>query len=68
MAQNLSQEAQNVARPIGFADIVEKVKPAVISVRVKMRTRRADSASSDDENAVPQGLADGALLQALRHA
>ena len=34
----LSQEAQNVARPAGFADIVEKVKPAVISVRVKMRT------------------------------
>ena len=31
----------SVARPIGFADIVEKVKPAVISVRVKMRTRRA---------------------------
>ena len=28
--------AQNVQRPVGFADIVEKVKPAVISVRVKM--------------------------------
>ena len=27
----------SVARPTGFADIVEKVKPAVISVRVKMR-------------------------------
>ena len=37
-AQNLSQEAQQLARPVGFADIVEKVKPAVISVRVKMRT------------------------------
>jgi serine protease Do len=37
-AQNLSQEAQSVARPVGFADIVEKVKPAVVSVRVKMRT------------------------------
>jgi len=36
-AQNLSQEAQHLARPSGFADIVEKVKPAVISVRVKMR-------------------------------
>jgi serine protease Do len=34
-AQNLSQQAQQVARPVGFADIVEKVKPAVISVRVK---------------------------------
>jgi serine protease Do len=28
--------AQNVQRPVGFADIVEKVKPAVMSVRVKM--------------------------------
>jgi len=28
--------AQGVSRPVGFADIVEKVKPAVISVRVKM--------------------------------
>jgi len=28
--------AQTVQRPVGFADIVEKVKPAVISVRVKM--------------------------------
>src|SRR6187455_3207381 len=52
-AQNLSQEAQNVARPAGFADIVEKVKPAVISVRVKMR---ADpQLSSDDENPFPKG-------------
>ena len=28
--------AQNMQRPVGFADIVEKVKPSVISVRVKM--------------------------------
>jgi serine protease Do len=28
--------AQNIQRPVGFADIVEKVKPAVISVRVKL--------------------------------
>jgi serine protease Do len=28
--------AQNAQRPVGFADIVEKVKPAVMSVRVKM--------------------------------
>jgi serine protease Do len=30
--------AQGVQRPAGFADIVEKVKPAVISVRVKVDT------------------------------
>src|SRR6185295_18418573 len=29
-------QAQNSQRPVGFADIVEGVKPAVISVRVKM--------------------------------
>ncbi len=35
LAQNLSHEARTVATPVGFADIVEKVRPAVISVRVK---------------------------------
>jgi serine protease Do len=35
LAQNLSQEAKTIPTPTGFADIVEKVKPAVISVRVK---------------------------------
>ncbi len=30
--------AQGAQRPVGFADIVEKVKPAVISVRVKVDT------------------------------
>src|SRR3979490_398499 len=28
--------AESVQRPTGFGDVVEKVKPAVISVRVKM--------------------------------
>ena len=53
-AQNLSQQAQNVARPTGFADIVEKVKPAVISVRVKMRTESQQSLT-DDELPFPKG-------------
>jgi serine protease Do len=35
-AQSVTQQAQTVARPVGFADVVEKVKPAVISVRVKV--------------------------------
>jgi serine protease Do len=30
--------AQSAQRPVGFADIVEQVKPAVISVRVKMNS------------------------------
>jgi serine protease Do len=31
-----ARAAEGSTRPVGFADIVEKVKPAVISVRVKM--------------------------------
>jgi serine protease Do len=53
MAQNLSQEAQKVARPAGFADIVEKVKPAVISVRVKMSA--ADQPSVIEDLPYPKG-------------
>ena len=33
-------QVQNAQRPVGFADIVETVKPAVISVRVKMESAR----------------------------
>src|ERR1700686_4979193 len=36
LAQNLTEQAHKLQAPIGFADIVEKVKPAVISVRVKV--------------------------------
>ena len=54
-AQNLSQEAQKLAQhPVGFADIVAKVKPAVISVRVKI-DRPASSSLSDDESPFPPG-------------
>jgi serine protease Do len=35
--------AQSAQRPVGFADIVEKVKPAVISVRVRMGGERESS-------------------------
>ncbi len=38
--------AQNAPRLVGFADVVEKVKPAVISVRVKIDTRRRGKESS----------------------
>jgi serine protease Do len=47
-AQDLSGEARNVARPTGFADIVETVKPAVISVRVKKSGGPQASLSDDD--------------------
>ena len=54
IAQNLTEEAHKLNAPVGFADIVEKVKPAVISVRVKV-----DGGSSTDGlggNDIPPGL------------
>jgi len=54
-AQNLSEKVQQLPqRPVGFADIVEKVKPAVISVRVKI-DRPADSDSNDEDLPFPPG-------------
>jgi serine protease Do len=41
--------AQNAQRPVGFADIVEKVKPSVISVKVKMNAG-GDSLSLNEDN------------------
>src|SRR6185437_1720193 len=35
-AQNLTEQAHKLNAPVGFADIVAKVKPAVISVRVRI--------------------------------
>jgi serine protease Do len=52
LAQNLSQEARQLAQPTGFADIVEKVKPAVISVRIKMASQQT---SWNEESPFPKG-------------
>jgi serine protease Do len=52
-AQNLADKVQQLPqRPVGFADIVEKVKPSVISVRVKME-RKAEPGLSDEESPLP---------------
>jgi serine protease Do len=54
-AQNLTDKVQQLPqRPVGFADIVEKVKPAVISVRVKME-RPANSGLTEDDLPFPPG-------------
>jgi serine protease Do len=42
--------AQTAQRPVGFADIVEKVKPAVISVRVKMNSSSENTGLGGDDN------------------
>src|SRR3954468_20851763 len=51
--QNVTQQDKTATRPAGFADIVEKVKPAVISVRVKVD--RGPQLSADDDNPFPPG-------------
>ena len=43
----LAAPIQAQAGPVGFADLISKVKPAVISVRVKI-DRTADAANDDD--------------------
>jgi serine protease Do len=40
--------ADNIQRPVGFADIVEMVKPAVISVKVKMDSGRESFSLNED--------------------
>ena len=53
LAQNLTAEAQKLQAPVGFADVVEKVKPAVVSVRVKIGApaqRDQLGFNNDDEN------------------
>jgi serine protease Do len=42
--------AQTAQRPVGFADIVEKVKPSVISVRVKVSAGSESSSLSGEDN------------------
>ena len=39
-----------VAQPIGFADVVERVKPSVISVKVTMKDKAADASNKDDDD------------------
>jgi serine protease Do len=46
----VNNEVRKVERPVGFADIVERVKPSVISVKVNINEKLAkdDSSSNDD--------------------
>jgi serine protease Do len=51
----VDKQVQQVARPTGFADIVERVKPSVISVRVNIGEKLAkdDTANKNDDNDSP---------------
>src|SRR3981189_2427976 len=46
----VNNEVRKVERPVGFADIVERVKPSVISVKVNIAEKLAkdDSSNNDD--------------------
>jgi serine protease Do len=55
-AQNLSEQAQKLPAPQGFADIVAKVKPAVISVRVKIDGDKTNGVAGNDQ--IPPDLRD----------
>jgi len=55
-AQNLSEQAHTLRAPVGFADIVAKVKPAVMSVRVKMNSDSSTDGLGNNDNNVPPGL------------
>jgi serine protease Do len=44
----VNNEVRKVAQPIGFADIVERVKPSVISVKVNINEKVAKDDSNDD--------------------
>src|SRR5206468_9836657 len=46
----VNNEVRKVERPIGFADIVERVKPSVISVKVNIKEKTASNDSGDDES------------------
>jgi serine protease Do len=48
-------QAANAARPAGFADIVERVKPSVISVRVKVSGENPQMSALDGRN-MPPGM------------
>jgi serine protease Do len=44
----VNNEVSKVAQPIGFADIVQRVKPSVISVKVTMSDKAADASDRSD--------------------
>src|SRR6202161_4773652 len=49
----VNNEVRKVAQPIGFADIVERVKPSVISVKVNINQKLAKNDSSENNDDSP---------------
>ncbi|WP_027581501.1 Do family serine endopeptidase [Bradyrhizobium sp. Ai1a-2] len=51
----VNNEVRKVQQPIGFADIVERVKPSVISVKVNIGEKLAKDDSSNEDSPFPPG-------------
>ncbi len=53
----VSTEVRKVEKPVGFADIVERVKPSVISVKINIAEKVAkdDSSSNNDDSPFQPG-------------
>jgi serine protease Do len=49
----VGQAASNTAQPVGFAELVERVKPSVISVKVTMKATEAADRSDDEGSGSP---------------
>jgi len=45
----VNNDVSKVAQPVGFADIVQRVKPSVISVKVTMKDKAADASDRSDD-------------------
>jgi serine protease Do len=51
----VNNEVRKVAQPVGFADIVERVKPSVISVKVNIKEKIAKDDSGNDDSPFQPG-------------
>ncbi len=51
----VNKEVRQVQQPIGFADIVERVKPSVISVRVKINEKASSTDGALEDSPFPPG-------------
>jgi serine protease Do len=51
----VNNEVRKVAQPVGFADIVERVKPSVISVKVNINEKVAKNDGDNDDSPFPPG-------------
>src|SRR6202453_4998049 len=49
----VNNDVRKVAQPVGFADIVERVKPSVISVKVNINEKVAKNDSADNNDDSP---------------